>query len=59
MDTLHLQTVAEGVETLQQAEALRRLRHPLAQGYLFGRPMPPQTLDQILSHSNGALAQTG
>jgi len=44
MDTLHLQTVAEGVETLQQAEALRRLRHPLAQGYLFGRPGPVEGL---------------
>jgi EAL domain-containing protein (putative c-di-GMP-specific phosphodiesterase class I) len=59
VDTLHLQSVAEGVETLEQAEALRRLRHPLAQGYLFGRAMPPQMIDQTLSHSDGALAQTG
>jgi diguanylate cyclase (GGDEF)-like protein len=55
VDTLHLQTVAEGVETLEQAEELRRLRHPLAQGYLFGRAMSPEMLDQTLSHSDGAL----
>jgi diguanylate cyclase (GGDEF)-like protein len=59
VETLNLQTVAEGVETLEQAEALRRLQHPLAQGYLFGRPMPPEMLDQVLSHSDGALQQAG
>lgn len=32
--------VAEGVETLREARALRRLEVPLAQGYYFGRPVP-------------------
>ncbi len=39
-----LAVVAEGVETLAQAEGLRLLGCPLAQGYLYGRPMPPAQL---------------
>ena len=57
VDTLHLQSVAEGVETLEQAAALRSLGHPLAQGYLFGRAMPPQMLDQVLSTSDGVVVE--
>jgi EAL domain-containing protein (putative c-di-GMP-specific phosphodiesterase class I) len=49
VDTLNLQTGAEGVETLEQAAALRRLGHPHAQGYLFGRAMPSAILGQMLS----------
>ena len=36
--SLHLDGVAEGVETEQQAEILRAHGWPLGQGYLFGRP---------------------
>lgn len=32
--------IAEGVERAEEADALRGLRVPLAQGYLFGRPAP-------------------
>lgn len=38
--SLGLTTVAEGVETLFQMEALRELQCDLAQGYLFSRPVP-------------------
>jgi diguanylate cyclase (GGDEF)-like protein len=38
--TLDLRTIAEGVETLQQAEALLALGCDEAQGYYFGRPEP-------------------
>ncbi|CAA9328511.1 MAG: diguanylate cyclase/phosphodiesterase (GGDEF & EAL domains) with PAS/PAC sensor(s), partial [uncultured Frankineae bacterium] len=41
-----LAVVAEGVETQAQAEGLRLLGCPLAQGYLYGRPMPPDELAQ-------------
>jgi diguanylate cyclase (GGDEF)-like protein len=37
--TLRIATVAEGVETVAQSEALRRLGCDFAQGYLFARPL--------------------
>lgn len=39
-DALGLDTVAEGVETREQADLLRELGCPHAQGYFFGRPAP-------------------
>ena len=38
---LHLQAVAEGVETAEQAETLHRLGYRYAQGYHFSRPLTP------------------
>jgi diguanylate cyclase (GGDEF)-like protein/PAS domain S-box-containing protein len=43
---LGLTVVAEGVETQEQAAGLRALGCPLAQGFLYGRPMPPRALEQ-------------
>jgi diguanylate cyclase (GGDEF)-like protein len=40
---LGLRAVAEGVETPEQIAELRTLGCELAQGYLFGRPAPPDT----------------
>jgi len=37
-----LNTLAEGVETEDQANALRELGCRELQGYLFGKPMPAQ-----------------
>ncbi len=42
--SLGVATVAEGVETEQQAQALQRLGCTFAQGYLFGRPVRAQDL---------------
>jgi diguanylate cyclase (GGDEF)-like protein len=37
--TLHLETVAEGIETSQQLSSLRKLSCDLGQGYHFARPL--------------------
>ena len=46
--TLRLGTVAEGVESPTQVTALRRTNCERAQGYLFGRPVPPAELEAML-----------
>jgi diguanylate cyclase (GGDEF)-like protein len=38
-ETLHLEVVAEGLETAEQIEVLRDLGCPLGQGYHFSRPL--------------------
>jgi diguanylate cyclase (GGDEF)-like protein len=50
ISSLGLSAVAEGVETPEQDQALRRLRCPYAQGYLYSRPEPATTIDHILAH---------
>jgi diguanylate cyclase (GGDEF)-like protein/PAS domain S-box-containing protein len=40
---LGLRAVAEGVETVEQLAELRTLGCEMAQGFLFGRPAPPDT----------------
>jgi diguanylate cyclase (GGDEF)-like protein/PAS domain S-box-containing protein len=45
---LNLKVVAEGVETEEQANLLRLLRCDEVQGYLFGKPMPPQDVGRTL-----------
>ena len=45
---LHMRTVAEGVEALDQIRLLRLLGCQLAQGYCFSRPMPPDELLPLL-----------
>ena len=45
---LDLQVVAEGVETREQADALKRLRCDYAQGYLFSRPVTAETAETLL-----------
>ncbi|MFI7599559.1 putative bifunctional diguanylate cyclase/phosphodiesterase [Actinoplanes sp. NPDC049681] len=44
---LHLQAIAEGVETAEQAETLYRLGYRFAQGYHFSRPL---SADQVSEH---------
>jgi EAL domain-containing protein (putative c-di-GMP-specific phosphodiesterase class I) len=48
VDSLHLLAVAEGVETAEQAAALRALHCPLAQGYHFARPVAKLVIDRTL-----------
>jgi diguanylate cyclase (GGDEF)-like protein/PAS domain S-box-containing protein len=46
--SLSLKVVAEGVETEEQAEMLRRLLCDEMQGYLFSRPLPGEQVDALL-----------
>jgi len=45
---LRLQTVAEGIEAVEQAEELRRLGCDKGQGYWFSRPLPAADLQHLL-----------
>ncbi|RSM70594.1 bifunctional diguanylate cyclase/phosphodiesterase [Actinoplanes sp. ATCC 53533] len=45
---LHLTTVAEGIETAEQAAELQLLGCGIGQGYLFARPLSPAELNELL-----------
>lgn len=49
-DNLQLCTIAEGVETSDQAEVLRKLGCAEFQGFFFSHPMPAQQLRLLLDH---------
>ncbi|WP_289283526.1 MULTISPECIES: two-component system response regulator [unclassified Methylophaga] len=49
-DNLQLCTIAEGVETSEQAEVLRKLGCAEFQGFFFSHPMPAQQLRLLLDH---------
>jgi diguanylate cyclase (GGDEF)-like protein len=51
--SLRLQSIAEAVETPEQAERLRDLHCQLAQGYHFSRPLPVADLDKVLTGQDG------
>ena len=49
---LNLAVVAEGVETLEQAQFLEAISCDIAQGFYYGEPMPLQNLiTELLKHS--------
>jgi PAS domain S-box-containing protein len=45
---LRLKVVAEGVETVAQANMLKELGCEMAQGYLYSKPVPAETIEQLL-----------
>ncbi|MBL8488453.1 MAG: EAL domain-containing protein [Rhodocyclaceae bacterium] len=46
--SLHVEIVAEGVETAEQADFLRSAGVTNIQGFFYGRPMPPAVLAEFL-----------
>jgi diguanylate cyclase (GGDEF)-like protein/PAS domain S-box-containing protein len=46
--TLHLETVAEGIEETEQLSELRAVGCSSGQGYLFARPMPSDAMEASL-----------
>ncbi len=55
---LRLKVVAEGVETHAQADLLRDMGCELAQGYLYSKPVPAETIEQLLSNAAKPSANT-
>lgn len=49
---LHLNVVAEGVETQEQLEAILRYGDVLIQGYIFSPPLPKEKFLQLLTEHN-------
>lgn len=47
---LGLDVIAEGVERVAQADILRRLGCPLAQGYYYARPTAPERVPELLDN---------
>ena len=47
-ENIHLNIVAEGVETTEQLEAICRYGDVLIQGYIFSRPLPKEEFLQLL-----------
>jgi len=52
---LHLEAVAEGVETPEQAQHLIEQGCQLAQGYLFGKPVSRQDFEALFLSENGTV----
>lgn len=58
-EVLQVETLAEGVETATEAQAIVELGCNLAQGYFFARPMPLTDLLQMIRASNGRWKPVG
>jgi diguanylate cyclase (GGDEF)-like protein len=56
-NSLGMDTVAEGIETLEQARVVRQLGCVKGQGYLFGRPMPTVELVKWLEAETSAASE--
>jgi EAL domain-containing protein (putative c-di-GMP-specific phosphodiesterase class I) len=52
---LGMTPLAEGVETVEELAFLRALNCPLAQGYLFSRPVPPEVIAEIVARGPGPI----
>ncbi|WP_438313863.1 sensor domain-containing protein [Sporosarcina sp. FA9] len=48
---LNIKVIAEGVETIEQAEFLKSLNCDEVQGYLYSKPVPKEQIEQLLKNS--------
>lgn len=51
---LNMSVLAEGVERLEQLEHLRKQGCHFYQGYLYGKPLPPEKFHQLISSPGGS-----
>jgi diguanylate cyclase (GGDEF)-like protein/PAS domain S-box-containing protein len=56
---LNLTVIAEGVETREQMDLLRRQGCRRMQGYFLGRPVPVQEFERLLAPGAGKVASSG
>lgn len=56
---LRLTTVAEGIETLEEATTLRGWGCDIGQGYLFARPLPAAEMEDVLGPLSGPASPFG
>jgi len=54
---LKMQTTAEGVETAEELQLVRDLGCSLVQGYIFGRPMPPEEARELAAKGAATLPE--
>ncbi|MBR6791871.1 MAG: GGDEF and EAL domain-containing protein [Ruminococcus sp.] len=47
-----IETIAEGIENETQADILRKAGCDFAQGYLYGKPMPPEDIPAFFEKNN-------
>jgi diguanylate cyclase (GGDEF)-like protein len=57
--SLHLEVIAEGVETASQLAFLRRHKCDQIQGYYFSRPLPVSAMEQLLRAGVGLWGSDG
>jgi diguanylate cyclase (GGDEF)-like protein/PAS domain S-box-containing protein len=54
-NALKLETIAEGVEHQDQAKLLNAIKCTEFQGYLYGRPQPPEAIAALLAQQKGEM----
>lgn len=54
---LNMQTTAEGVETQEELALVRSLGCSLIQGYIFGKPMPPEEAAEFAAKGSASLPE--
>ncbi|MCY6957454.1 putative bifunctional diguanylate cyclase/phosphodiesterase [Clostridium brassicae] len=56
---LNMEVVAEGIETEEQLEFLKKYKCDIGQGYLFSKPLPPDEIEKIIEDDYKVSRETG